>query len=146
MQVDLRQQRRLLVDRRIVRLTRYRCVVVFHFWHKPQHGSGGEPSAVDSHGLDVRPDPFRDRGAGTVGPCDLYAGGGEEKKTKNVSQTRDETDNVEKFKIKIKFSGRSRLNFENHGFRNDALVSRRHNLVSRIKVNEYFFIRIDAGR
>lgn len=72
---------------------------MFHFRHKTQHGPGGEPSAVDPHGLDVRPDTFRDRGAGTVGPRDLYTGMTEKKKKTSVKL---QTNRTKRFKIQKK--------------------------------------------
>lgn len=59
------------VNCRVVGLTPYRCVVVFHFWCKFQHRLGGEPSIIGLHGLYVRFDVVHDFSSGTVRPGDL---------------------------------------------------------------------------
>lgn len=68
-QMDFRLQ--LFVNSRVVRQTRYRRVVVFHFRYESQNGFGCKPFALGRHGLDGHLSAILDHFAIAVGPCDL---------------------------------------------------------------------------
>lgn len=69
--VQLNFRLQLFVDGRVMRLTPYRSVVVFHFRNKFQHGPGRKPSAVRCCSFYVRFDAIFDHSTRIVSPSDL---------------------------------------------------------------------------